>query len=410
MRYLFVHQSFTAQYTHILRHLHEQGGHELVFITANLHGETLGVRKVLYEVPPLGDLKVYPYLREFEHALRRADAVAKVARSLKELGYIPDIIIGHHGWGELLNLGDVYPGVPILGYFEFFYSMVGQDVGYDPEFESDPELSIMVRLKNSVNLQALTQPGWGQTPTAFQRQTYPYWARRQISILHEGVDLEFCCPNRQLYQRDFTIKNITIAPHEKLVTYASRDLEPYRGFHNFMRALPDILKERSDVQVIIIGNNGVSYGNPPKEGGCWRDVMIKELGDKIDYKRVHFLGWLSHQELISVFQRTNAHVYLTYPFVLSWSLREAIATGCPLIVSDTAPLQEYLKNGETAHFVSFLNPSHIAEGVLEMLENIPYARHLSYQARLFAEKKLSLKEYLERYEALIEDVIMRHSH
>lgn len=405
MRYLFIHQSFSAQYRHILRYLHEQGGHELVFITTSVKGEMPGVRKVMYNVPPPPDAKIYPFLREFDHALYRADAVAAVARSLKELGYIPDIIIGHHGWGELLNIGDVYPNVPILGYFEFYYSVLGQDVNFDPEFPPNPELNILVRLKNTINLQALTQPGWGQTPTFFQRQTYPFWARRQISILQEGVDLDFCCPHREVHQKTFKIDDIIIEPHEKLVTYAARDLEPYRGFHSFMRALPDILQERSDVRVVIVGNNGVSYGNPPADGGTWREVMLRELDGKIDLSRVHFLGWLSHQKLISLFQRTNAHVYLTYPFVLSWSLREAIAVGCPLIVSDTAPLQEYLQNGETAHFVSFLNPRNIAEGILELLENTQYAGYLSYQARIFAEKNLAMNDYLYRYERLINDVI-----
>lgn len=408
MRYLFVHQSFPAQYSHILRYLLRQGGHELVFITASNCEEIPGIRRVLYNTPEPSSTEVFPLVREFEQALRRADAVARVAHSLKKLGYTPDIIIGHHGWGEMLNLVDVYPDVPILGYFEFFYNVYGQDVNFDPEFFTGDDLPALVRTKNAVNLQALTLPGWGQTPTQFQHQTYPAWAREQISVIHEGVDLDFCSPDKTVFQGRVEIAGIQIEPHEKLVTYSARDLEPYRGFHNFMRAIPDILRERKDTHIIIAGRDGVSYGNPAPDGKTWRETMMGELEGRMDFSHVHFVGWQDHETLIRLYQRSNAHVYLTYPFVLSWSLREAMAVGCPLVVSDTEPLREYLLDGTTARFVSFFNPHSIASGVIELLEDGLLAQFLSQEVFRYARRRLGLKGYLASYESLISEIVERH--
>ncbi|MBS1063509.1 glycosyltransferase family 4 protein [Gluconobacter wancherniae] len=409
MRYLFVHQNFPGQFLHFVRYLHEQGGNEIVFISEANEGSIDGVRRAIYRVPRLPSSATHPHLREFEYALLRAEAVAKAAETLKGLGYKPDIIIGHHGWGELLNLVDVFPGTPVLGYFEFFYHADRNDVGFDPEFPASPTLSAAVRVKNAINLQGLSLPnGYGQTPTHFQRDTYPVWAQDKISLLREGVNLDLCCPDASARRRNLTINGVKISPRDKLITYVARDLEPYRGFHSVMRALPRILDERPDAQIILVGGDGVSYGARPNEGGTWREKLLRELGSRLDLSRVHFVGKVGYDDFRALLRRSDAHLYLTYPFVASWSLREAMATGCAIIGSDTAPVREFVTDNVTGRLVPFLDPNKIAETVLEVLEDRSLAKRLGQDARRYAESELCLKDYLARYEKLVLEIVNTH--
>lgn len=409
VRFLFVHQNFPGQFLHFVRHLHEQGGHEIVFISEANAGEVPGVRRVIYRVPRLPSSSTHPHLREFEYGILRAEAVATAAKTLKQLGYEPDIIIGHHGWGELLNLGDVFPGCPILGYFEFFYHADRNDVGFDPEFPSSPDLAAAVRIKNSINLQALSQAnGYGQTPTQFQRSTYPAWAQEKISLLREGVNLDLCKPEPQARKRNLVINGVKIGPRDALITYVARNLEPYRGFHSVMRALPRILAERKDAHIIMVGGDQVSYGAPPPGRGSWREILLKELEGQLDLSRIHFVGKVAYDDFRALLKRSDAHLYLTYPFVASWSLREAMATGCPIVGSDTAPVSEFITDGLTGRLVPFLEPDRIADVVLELLEDRKQARRLGKDARRYAEAELCLQGYLKRYDALVQEIVSGH--
>jgi glycosyltransferase involved in cell wall biosynthesis len=197
-----------------------------------------------------------------------------------------------------------------------------------------------------------------------------------------------------------TIGDMRIAPTDKLVTYVSRDLEPYRGFHLMMRAVPHMLRARKDVRVVIVGGDGVSYGAPPAQGS-WKDVMLAELGDQIDLKRVVFPGRLEYDVYVRLMQRSDAHVYLTYPFVASWSLREALAMGCAVVGSDTEPVREFITDGKNGLLANFFDPAGLAEKVVTVLENAALARSLRAEARHYAERNLSMTDYLTGYDALI---------
>jgi glycosyltransferase involved in cell wall biosynthesis len=400
MKYLFVHQNFPAQFLHLLRHLAAQKQHDLLFLTEAARGQLPGVRKLVHTVARPPTANIHRDAREFELAMLRAEAVAKAAASLKTLGFAPDIIIGHHGWGEMLNLHDVWPQAPLLGYQEFYYNIDGFDVGFDPEFPLGDDIGARIRSKNAVNLLALTNPGHGQTPTLFQHSTYPDWARPNISVLAEGVDLDTCKPDPELRRRTVTLGGYKIRPADKLVTYVVRDLEPYRGFHVMMRALPRLLRERPDVRVILVGGDNVSYG-ARLDKGSWRERMLDEVGSKLDMDRVHFPGRVPYDTYTKLLQRSDAHVYLTYPFVASWSLREAMATGCAVVASDTAPVREFVTHRRTGMLVPFLQPERIAEGVLAVLEDAGLNRRLRRGARAWAEANLDMAKYLAGYEALI---------
>ena len=400
MKYLFVHQNFPGQFLHIVRHLTAQQRHDIVFITEPNRNQISGVRKVPYRRPTPAAAQTHSVARDLDAAVRRAEVVARTARNLKELGYTPDIIIGHHGWGELLDLGDVWPGVPVLGYMEFYYQVDAADVGFDPEFLLPRSDYPRVRAKNAINHLAFANGGYGLTPTEWQRSTYPSWMRDWIILLREGVDLEICKPDAKVRRQPLTVGDMRIAPSDKLVTYVSRDLEPYRGFHAMMRAVPHLLRARKDIRVVIVGGDGVSYGAPPASG-TWKDVMLAELGGDIDLKRVVFAGRVEYGTYVRLLQRSDAHVYLTYPFVASWSLREALAMGCAVIGSDTQPVREFVTHEENGLLANFFDPAGLAAKVLSVIEDAALSRALRTAARRYAEKNLSMPDYLAAYDALI---------
>ncbi len=408
MRFLFVHQNFPGQFLHIVRHLVAARKHEIVFVTQPNTNEIPGVRKVPYRQPEPPPPGTHWTVREFETAARRAEAVAQTAASLRNLGFQPDVIIGHHGWGELLHIRDVWPSVPVLGYFEFFYHTDGIDVGFDPEFPTNPADFPRIRAKNAVNLLALNLDGYGQTPTAWQLSTYPEWAYDQISLLPEGVDLRLARPDPAAALAPLRVGGVEIAPGEKLVTYVARDLEPYRGFHVMMRALPHLLDARPDVRVVMVGGDGVSYGAVPA-GTTWKQVMLREMAGRFDAQRVLFPGRIDYRTYLRMLQRSDAHVYLTYPFVASWSLREALAAGCAVVGSDTEPVREFVRHGRNGLLTSFFDPRALADSVLTLLEDAALARRLRAAARRYAERTLGMPEYIAAYAELIGRIVQRQA-
>jgi glycosyltransferase involved in cell wall biosynthesis len=246
--------------------------------------------------------------------------------------------------------------------------------------------------------------GGGQTPTAWQHSTYPDWARKHISVLPEGVDLALCKPDRETHKQPLRIGDWEIKPNEKLVTYVARDLEPYRGCHIVLRALPRLLAERKDVRVIMVGGDGTSYGAAPV-GTTWKRFFLDQLGSRLDLSRVLFPGRIPYQDYVRMLQRSNAHVYFTYPFVASWSLREALACGAPVIGSDTTPVQEFVRHEQTGLLTPFFDPDTLTDSILRVLEDTALAKKLGAAARKWAEANLAMPAYLESYDRLIQSTI-----
>jgi glycosyltransferase involved in cell wall biosynthesis len=232
--------------------------------------------------------------------------------------------------------------------------------------------------------------------------TYPEWARPGIELIWEGVDLQKCAPDPQVRRKNLQIGDMIVRPGDRLVTYVSRDLEPYRGFHIMMRALPALLRARKDIKVVLVGGDGISYGSGPQQGGNWREVMLAEVGKDIDRDRIVFPGRIPYATSLSMLQRSDAHVYLTSPFVASWSMRESLAIGCPVIGSDTAPVREFITHGENGLLVPFLEPRKLAQTVLDLLDDKALTRALRTNAREYAQKHLAMEDYLASYNRLIE--------
>jgi glycosyltransferase involved in cell wall biosynthesis len=402
LKFLFVHQNFPGQFLHIVRHLVEMGTHEIVFITEANANQMPGVRKIPYLKPHPTAPETHIAARELDSGVRRAEIVAHTARSLKQLGFNPDIIIGHHGWGEMLNLVDVYPGVPMVGYMEFYYQTDGADVVFDPEFPIDPADFPRIRAKNAINHIALNLPGRGVTPTKWQLSTYPEWARPHINLLWEGVHLDLCETNPTARHATLKFGDMTVRRNDTLVTYVSRDLEPYRGVHTMIRALPHLLRARKNLKVVMLGGDGVSYGVPAPKGSTWRDTFLKEVADQIDPSRISFPGRIDYAAYLAMLKRSDAHVYLTYPFVASWSLREALASGCLVVGSDTEPVREFITHGRTGLLTSFFDPCGLADSVLSVLEDKKLDQKLRAGARHYAERHLGMDDYLLATTQMIE--------
>ena len=387
MNWLFIHQNFPGQYVHVARHLVENGD-SVVFITQQRERELAGVRKIVY-APQASPPGAHPFTRDFDDAVQNGLAVFRICETLKREGFTPDLVVGHNGWGEILYVKDCWPGAPLLGYFEFFYRASDSDLDFDPEFPPSDADRMRIRTRNAVNLLGLETADWGQTPTEFQRNQYPERYRRGISVIHEGIDTELVRPDptTQLWLAG----GLVLSRRDPAVTYSARNLEPYRGFHVVMRALPKLLARHPTARVLIVGGNDVSYGRRPTGAASWRQQMLAELDGQLDLSRVHFLGRLPYPQYLAMLRISSAHIYLTYPFVLSWSLLEAMAAGCPVIASRTAPVEEVIRDGANGHLVDFFDTDALADRLGKALAHPENEEEVRVNARRTVAERYDLK-------------------
>ncbi|HQU17114.1 MAG: glycosyl transferase family 1 [Chromatiales bacterium 21-64-14] len=379
MKVLFVHQTFPGQYLHLARYLGAQAGNEVVFITQRKDGALPGVRKIIYRPHRAITPHVHHYLRETEAAVINAQQVARAAVDLKASGFVPDVMLGHNGWGEIWYLKDIFPTTPLIGYFEFFYRSHGADVGFDPNDPALFDTAPRIRTKNLGNLLALDSADLGQCPTRWQHSLYPALYHPKLHIVHEGINTRVAVPNAGARLKLPNGHELT--PADEVVTYVARNLEPYRGFPSFMRSLPAVLEEHPRAQAVIIGGDETSYGPQPPNGQTYKQQMLAELGDTLDRERVHFLGKVPYPTLLTALQVSSAHVYLTFPFVLSWSMLEAMACGCLVIGSRTPPVMEVIEENRNGLLVDFFSPEAIAGKIVSALKDPATYTQLREHAR-----------------------------
>ena len=404
MKILFVHQNFPGQYRHLAIHLAAVPGNQVVAITQRRDMQLPGVKNIVYKPQREVTPQMHHYLRKTEADVLNAQSVARAALGLKRSGFVPDIMLGHNGWGEILYLKDVFPQTPLLGYFEFFYRFSGADVGFDPGEALTFDTAPRIRTKNLGNLLGLDAADAGQCPTLWQKSTYPERYHPMLRVIHEGIDTDLALPDAKA-RLTLPALGIDLAAGDEVVTYVARNLEPYRGFPSFMRSLPAILERRPNAHVLIVGGDEVSYGARLPKGQSYRQLLRDELGDTLDLRRVHFLGKVPYPVFLKILQISRVHVYLTYPFVLSWSMLEAMAAGCLLIASRTAPVEEVIHDGENGLLVDFFKPVEIAERVVTALEDRTLFTALRENARRTIIEKYDLKTIcLPQQLAMIEEV------
>jgi glycosyltransferase involved in cell wall biosynthesis len=362
---LFIHQNFPGQFVHAAKELVNLG-HEVVAL--GIHGRAMaGIKFLRYALQVPTRVSEIEAAVDFETKIVRGIACAQVMEKLKASGFTPDVIVAHPGWGESLFCKDVWPHARFIIFAEFFYSASGADFNFDPEFTSyDLADRMRLRLKNSVHLHALHAADAIYTPTHWQGNQIPAEYHHKMSVIFDGIDTDAVKPEPNAFiqlQRN----NLKLTAQSEVITFVNRNLEPYRGFHIFLRALPEILKQRPHAHALIVGENSVSYGVPPKNGANWREVMMREVGAQLPVDRVHFLGGLKYQDYLRVLQISSCHVYLTYPFVLSWSCLEAMSTQCTVVASRTEPVEEVIEHGKTGLLFDFFDVAGLSHQVVEVL-------------------------------------------
>jgi len=393
MNILFIHQNFPGQFKHLAIHLAQQPGWRVFGLgdAANLRDKPAlpGVTVFGYRHQhrkPTGHV----YLQGLEDQVRRGQDVLRSLLELKRKGVVLGLIVVHPSWGEALFLREAFPDSKILCYSEFYYRNDGADAGFDPEFPPAVPLDSRCRLhlRNTVHLQAFAIADHIWTPSQWQASQLPEIYRARCSIIHEGIDTDAIRPDPDAV---FQVKGLRLTRQDRIVTYVARNLEPYRGFHNFMRALPAIQQANPTAQFVVVGGNEVSYGAKPKDAANWREKLLAEVGDRLDPSRIHFLGKLPYADYLKLLQVSTAHVYLTYPFVLSWSLLEAMAAGCAIVASRTAPVEEVIADGENGVLVDFFDTRGLAEKVSDVQENTARLEPIRVAARATVAGRFDLK-------------------
>lgn len=397
MRILIIHQNFPGQFKHLAKAWSKQPGWQVLGMGRESAPGLPDVPWIRYKLHRQVAKGQHHYLRQMEHAVLHGQAVARALLTLKKKGFTPDVILAHPGWGETLFVKDVFPDVRLIHFCEWFYGQPGSDVDFDPEFPTSFDTKAKLRSWNALHLQNLENCDAAVTPTRWQWQQHPVAYRDKISIAHEGIDTENLGPNPSAAIK--TPNGQVLKAGDPVITYVARNLEPYRGFHVFMRALEKIQQEHKQCHAVIVGGDDVSYGSRPSDAPNWREKMLREV--KLDPTRTHFLGKVPYDTYKSVLQVSAAHMYLSYPFVLSWSMLEAMASGCLIVGSNTSPVQEMLTHGHTGLMVDFHDPSQMASMVTAHLQTTQATAEIRQKAHKRVHAHLSLNQGIQAYSKLI---------
>ncbi|WP_295551260.1 glycosyltransferase family 4 protein [uncultured Pseudacidovorax sp.] len=364
MRILLVHQNFPGQFAPLVAEWATRSGWDVRGL-GQIHAPGLSAFSGLMRYRPARAIRrdQHPYLRNTETAVLNGQAAARIFLQLKDKGFKPDVIVAHPGWGETLYAKDVFPEAQLIHLCEWYYNAQGADLGFDQEFPLTFNDRARIRTWNAHHALSLVDCDTAVSPTLWQKSRYPKDLRQKILVQHEGIDTNLYRPDPMAWVK--TKNGTMLKSGDPVITYVARNLEPYRGFHVFMRALETIQRLHRTCHTLIVGGDEVSYGRKPENAKNWRERMLNEV--TLDPSRTHFVGRLPKALYRRVLQVSGAHVYLTYPFVLSWSLLEAMSCNAPIVASDTAPVREVIKNGVNGRLVDFFDTEVLATTVVETL-------------------------------------------
>ncbi len=365
MDVLFIHQNFPGQFRHIARHLADLSNFRVLAIGQDHAPGLDSVQLHKYRPHRKASSKTHPYARTFEEAVLNGQQVLRLLLKLQQDGYEPDVVVAHPGWGETLYVKQVFPKTRLIHFCEYYYHTQGADVGFDPEFPLTMDDCARISSRNALHLLNLENCDTAITPTHWQHSLHPVAYQDKIKVIHEGIDVTRLGPDSKAVLQLPNGK--VLKAGEPIITYVARNLEPYRGFHQFMRALPRVLAAHTTCQVVIIGGDDVSYGSRPKDAANWRSKLLCE--NPVDQSRVHFLGKVEYSTYCKALQVSAVHIYLTYPFVLSWSLLEALASGCLVIASDTEPVREVIRHGDNGWLIDFFDDQMLFNKILDILSD-----------------------------------------
>ena len=394
MRILFLHPNFPAQFRHLAVALAKNPQHQVVFGTARSEGNIAGVSKVLYQASREVRPETHHYVRSLESAVLQGQAVYRVAQQLREKGFVPDVVYAHSGWGPGLFVKDIFPRAKFCAFFEWFYHAHGSDADFDP---SDPLMAddeARIRVKNAPILLDLASCDQGLCPTKWQRQQFPSGFHSKLKVLHDGVDTEYFKPQSGA-KLVLPECGLDLSPVKEVVTYLGRGMEPYRGFPQFMEAIALLQKRRPQTHVVVVGEDRVAYGKQLPKGQSHKQLMLDRLS--LDLSRLHFTGRLPYHQYLQVLQASSVHVYLTRPFVLSWSMLEAMSAGCVVLGSDTAPVKEVIEEGENGLLVDFFDVEKICDRIEAILDHPDGMARLRLNARHTIQERYELSKLLPEH-------------
>lgn len=393
MRVLVIHQNFPGQFGHFVQAWSARPGWDVRGLgSATAPGLPGFDRLHRYRLSRQVRTDQHAYLRQMEAAVLHGQAAVRAMLQLKQRGFTPDVILAHPGWGETLYAKDVYPDARLIHLCEWYYNADGADLGFDPEFPLTFDDRARVRTWNALHTLNLTNCDVAVSPTDWQKSRHPSIFQPKIVVQHEGIAIDQLGPDP--HAQLASPSGAVLTAGDPVITYVARNLEPYRGFHVFMRALERVQKVHKACHAVIVGGDGVSYGKRPKDAPNWRDKMLREVS--LDPARTHFMGKVPYEQYRRVLQVSAAHVYLTYPFVLSWSSLEAMACQALVIGSDTAPVREVLRHGSNGRLVDFFDPAGLTAEVLGALDSPAQSEPLRQQARQSAlgfDQRLGLQAY-----------------
>jgi len=365
---LFVHTNFPGQFKGVAQHLAQRPDMRVHAIGSRTAAAMAGVNLSRYSASTDDLAASHSLARRFEIECRRAEQIIYAANALRLNHVEPKLIFVHPGWGESIPLRELFPQARIVTYCEFFYRTRGADLGFDPESgQLGIDGAVRVSLRNASTLLALAEADSAIAPTRWQRSLFPTEYHGKIRLIHDGIDTRRLAPAAATFADPQT--GHVFRSGDEVLTYVARNLEPYRGFHVFMRALPKILRERPQARVLIAGGDGISYGSQPDGYSSWREKMLAELDGQLDHSRIHILGHLRYDDYVALLRVSRVHTYLTYPFVLSWSILEAMSLGCVLVASDTAPVTEVIEDGVNGLLTPFFDSDRLAERIVGVLAN-----------------------------------------
>lgn len=401
MNVLIIHQNFPAQFRHLALHLAKMEGTQLIAIGKKGCPGLESIKTILYDLHRGPASQVHHYVRPLESGVLYGQAVARVLLSLRDSGFVPDVVVAHPGWGEALFVKDVYPRTKLISLFEFFYHAEGADTNFDPAFPITFDDRARIRSKNALHFLNLDACDVGITPTRWQKSVHPQVYHSKIRTIHEGIDTGLLKPNAKAV---FSLPNGNVLSSEsEVITYVARNLEPYRGFPTFMQVVDLLCKQRPNCTIVIVGGDDVSYGSVPKDAKNWREKLLKEIS--FDANRVHFLGRIPYDNYRALLQVSTVHVYLTYPFVLSWSMLEAMSSGCLVVGSSTAPVCEVIEHEKNGLLANFFDAQDIVRKIEQAMEQEEPMKRLRINARKTIQQRYSLDAGLRGYLSVMEELL-----
>lgn len=398
MHILFVHQNFPAQFGPFAFRLARTPGYRCTFVSSNREGVVRGVRCLRYATAGGATSKTHHYSRTFENAVWHAAAVRDRLTAAPEVR--PDVIVGHSGFGSTLFLRDLYPGVPVLNLFEYFYRAEDSDLDFRPDFPPRPNDLPRARARNAMILLDLDHCDRGYCPTEWQRSRFPAEYQPKLTTLFDGIDTDVWKPNPDAPRR---IGSRDVPPGTRIVTYVSRGFESIRGFDIFMRAAKKLCDRRADVLFAVVGSNRVCYGGDERytAGQSFRDWVLSR--DDYDRSRFVFTGPIPEGDLAALLAITDLHIYLTVPFIPSWSLFDALSCGAVVLASDTAPVREVVTHGKTGLLVPFFDADGFADAADQVLDDRAAFRPLGAAAAALIRERYSVDVSVHRFLAFVEN-------